>query len=89
MGKTYHRNKPADVDRSHAFKPAKTKMRLNARDVYAALDETADERTNIIPTSDEQPHAPGVRAEVLVRDDRAIIPDLDVIESMVVEALAA
>ncbi len=53
MGKTYHRNKPADVDRSHAFKPAKTKVRLNARDVYAALDETADERTNIIPTSDE------------------------------------
>ena len=32
MGKTYHRNKPA-----------KMKMRLNARDVYAALDETADE----------------------------------------------
>ena len=43
----------------------------------------------LIPTSDEQPHAPGVRAEVLVRDDRAIIPDLDVIEGMVVEALAA
>jgi len=43
----------------------------------------------LIPTSDEQPHAPGVRAEVLVRDDRAIIPDLDVIEGLVVEALAA
>ena len=43
----------------------------------------------LIPTSDEQPHAPGVRAEVLVRDDRAIIPDLDVIEGMVMEALAA
>ena len=43
----------------------------------------------LIPTSDEQPHAPGVRAEVLVRDDRAIIPDLDVIEGLVMEALAA
>lgn len=42
----------------------------------------------LIPTSDEHPHAPGVRAEVLVRDDRAIIPDLDAIESMVAEALA-
>ncbi len=49
MGKTYHRNKPADVDRSHAFKPAKTKVRLNAREVYAALDETADERAFINP----------------------------------------
>lgn len=43
MGKTYHRTKPADVDRSHAFKPTKTKARLNAREVYAALEETADE----------------------------------------------
>jgi len=43
----------------------------------------------LIPTSDEVPHAPGVHSEVLVRDDRAIIPDLDVIESMVVKALAA
>ena len=42
MGKTYHRNKPADVDRSHAFKPAKTKVRLNPRDVYTALDEEFD-----------------------------------------------
>jgi chemosensory pili system protein ChpC len=30
-----------------------------------------------------------VRAEVLVRDDRAISPDLDVIEGMVAQALAA
>jgi chemosensory pili system protein ChpC len=43
----------------------------------------------LIPTADESPHAPGIRAEVLVRDDRAIIPDLDVIEQMVAEALAA
>ncbi len=43
----------------------------------------------LIPTSDEVPHAAGVRAEVLVRDDRAIIPDLDVIEGMVAQALAA
>lgn len=43
---------------------------------------------SLIPTSDEHPHAAGVRAEVLVRDDRAIIPDLDVIEAMVAEALA-
>ncbi|MEO5623838.1 MAG: chemotaxis protein CheW [Dokdonella sp.] len=43
----------------------------------------------LIPTSDEHPHAPGIRAEVLVRDDRAIIPDLDVIEDMVARALAA
>ena len=43
----------------------------------------------LIPTSDEHPHAPGVRAEVLVRDDRAVIPDLDAIEEMVAKALAA
>ena len=43
----------------------------------------------LIPTSDEHQHAAGIRAEVLVRADRAIIPDLDVIESMVAEALAA
>ena len=43
----------------------------------------------LIPTSDEHPHAPGVRAEVLVRDDRAVIPDLDAIEAMVAKALAA
>ncbi len=43
----------------------------------------------LIPTSDEHPHAPGIRAEVLVRDDRAVIPDLDAIEEMVAKALAA
>ncbi|CAG0956037.1 hypothetical protein ARNL5_00513 [Anaerolineae bacterium] len=43
----------------------------------------------LIQTSDDEPHAPGVRVEVLVRDDRAIIPDLDSIESMVMQATAA
>lgn len=43
----------------------------------------------LIPSSDESPHAPGVHSEVLVRDDRAIIPDLDAIEQMVVQALTA
>lgn len=43
----------------------------------------------LIPSADEHQHAIGVRAEVLVRDDRAIIPDLDVIEDLVVRALAA
>jgi len=43
----------------------------------------------LIATSDDEVHAPGVRAEVLVRDDRAIIPDLDAIEAMVIEATAA
>jgi len=43
----------------------------------------------LIPTSDEHQFATGVRAEVLVRDDRATIPDLDVIESMVARAIAA
>lgn len=43
----------------------------------------------LIPSSDESPHAPGVHSEVLVRDDRAVIPDLDAIEQMVVQALTA
>lgn len=43
----------------------------------------------LLPTADELPHAPGVHSEVLVRDDRAVIPDLDTIEAMVAEALAA
>ncbi|MCC7256340.1 MAG: chemotaxis protein CheW [Dokdonella sp.] len=43
----------------------------------------------LIQTSDDEPHAQGVRVEVLVRDDRAIIPDLDAIESMVMQATAA
>lgn len=53
MGKTYHRNKPADVDRSHAFKPAKTKVRLNPRDVYTALDEEFDDFCNLKPNEFE------------------------------------
>lgn len=44
---------------------------------------------SLIPTSDEQQHAEGIRAGVLVRDDRAIIPDLDAIEGMIERALAA
>lgn len=44
---------------------------------------------SLIPTSDEDQHAPGIRAGVLVRDDRAIIPDLDAIEGMIESALAA
>lgn len=42
----------------------------------------------LIPSSDESPHASGVHSEVLVRDDRAIIPDLDAIEQMVAQVLA-
>ena len=62
MGKTYHRNKPADVDRSHAFKPAKTKVRLNPRDVYTALDEEFDESGPMMPGESDDPHVyiPGV-----------------------------
>ncbi len=44
---------------------------------------------SLIPTSDEDQHAPGIRAGVLVRDDRAIVPDLDAIEGMIERALAA
>lgn len=43
----------------------------------------------IVPTGDENAHPPGVREQVLVRDDHAVIPDLDAIEAMVQEALAA
>lgn len=42
----------------------------------------------LIPSADEHHLAPGVKAEVLVRDDRAIIPDLDTIEGMVAHVLA-
>ena len=42
----------------------------------------------LIPASDEHSQAPGIRVEVLVRDDRAMIPDLEAIEAMVAEALA-
>ncbi len=43
----------------------------------------------LLPTADETPHAAGVHSEVLVRDDRAVIPDLDTIEGMIAQALAA
>ena len=43
----------------------------------------------IIPTHDGNPLPPGVRARVLVRDDVAVIPDLEGIESELVELLAA
>jgi chemosensory pili system protein ChpC len=41
----------------------------------------------IIPTLDGTPLPPGVRAQVLVRDDMAVIPDLEGIESELVELL--
>ena len=53
MGKTYHRQKPADIDRSHALKPEKTKVRLNPRDIFSALDESAEETRNMIPNDYE------------------------------------
>jgi hypothetical protein len=55
MGKTYHRAKPADVDRSRAFKIEKPKTRLNPRDVISALDESVGYSENAIlsPTEDE------------------------------------
>ncbi|WP_266159928.1 chemotaxis protein CheW [Dyella silvatica] len=42
----------------------------------------------IIPTHDGTPLRPGVRAEVLVRDDVAVIPDLEGIEEQLTEMLA-
>ena len=42
----------------------------------------------IIPTHDGSPLPPGVRAQVLVRDDVAVIPDLEGIEHELVELLA-
>ena len=44
---------------------------------------------SLIPTGDENAHPLGIRAEVLVRDDRAVIPDLGLIEGMVADAVAA
>ncbi len=41
----------------------------------------------IIPTHDGSPLPPGVRAQVLVRDDVAVIPDLEWIESALLELL--
>jgi chemosensory pili system protein ChpC len=42
----------------------------------------------LIPTGDESELQPGVHAKVLVRDDHAVIPNLDQIELLVAEALA-
>jgi len=41
----------------------------------------------LIPTGDESAHPTGVHAQVLVRDDQALIPDLGQIETMVAEAM--
>jgi chemosensory pili system protein ChpC len=43
----------------------------------------------LIPTGDEHHHPQGVRAQVLVRDDQAVIPDLNQIETLMAEALVA
>jgi chemosensory pili system protein ChpC len=43
----------------------------------------------LIPTGDEHHHPNGVRAQVLVRDDQAVIPDMHQIEHLMAEALAA
>ncbi|HEY2622587.1 chemotaxis protein CheW [Dyella sp. Tek66A03] len=42
----------------------------------------------IIPTHDGAPLPPGVRAQVLVRDDVAVIPDLEGIEAELIDLLA-
>lgn len=44
---------------------------------------------SLVPTDDDGHRAPGVLAEVLVRDDPAIIPDLARIEAMVATAMDA
>ena len=43
----------------------------------------------LITTGDNTEVGPGVHAEVLVRDDHAVIPDLGRIEALIAEALAA
>lgn len=43
----------------------------------------------LIPTGDESEHPLGVQAQVLVRDDQAVIPNLGQIESLVTQAVAA
>jgi chemosensory pili system protein ChpC len=43
----------------------------------------------IIPTRDGKPLPPGVREQVLVRDDMAVIPDIEWIEAAVLELLEA
>lgn len=41
----------------------------------------------VIKAGDENEHPPGVLDRVLVRDDEAMIPDLDAIEAMIVTAM--
>ncbi|HET6554329.1 MAG TPA: chemotaxis protein CheW [Dyella sp.] len=41
----------------------------------------------IIPTHDGAPLPPGVKAQVLVRDDVAVIPDLEAIEAELIDLL--
>ena len=43
----------------------------------------------LIPTGDENHPPIGVRNQVLVRDDHALIPDLNTIEDLMAQALAA
>lgn len=43
----------------------------------------------LIPSGDDAEFPPGVRAQVMVRDDEAVIPDLGVIENLVAEAIDA
>jgi len=42
----------------------------------------------LIPTGDEGEVPPGVHAKVMVREDHAVIPNLEQIETLVAEALA-
>lgn len=44
---------------------------------------------SLVPTDESGKRAVGVHSEVLVRDDPAIIPDLDAIEAFVAEATSA
>lgn len=41
----------------------------------------------LIPSGDDQPTPPGVREQVMVRDDLAFIPDLAQVEDLVQEAM--
>ena len=41
----------------------------------------------LIPTGDESAHPQGVHAQVLVRDDQAVIPNLGQIEALVAQAI--
>ncbi|MBS0557910.1 MAG: chemotaxis protein CheW [Proteobacteria bacterium] len=43
----------------------------------------------LIPTGDESAQPQGVHAQVLVRDDQAVIPNLGQIEALVAQAMAA